>query len=254
MCFASCEIVGKSNSSVRSTRPGQVSSIRSWICISASELAPTSNRLSSTSTALPGSRSSTIALSVCSISPGGGAAVAVRRRPGEVELRDLGRELAVDVGLGERRALQLSAGRLRYAPDRDDARDLDAGVLVDEVRGARRERQEVRHAAAMQDEQHQLVGRCTGIAHAGGDDLAQLESRLLLQHCFQVVRVVVLAVDEDDLLGAAGDVVLALVHQREVAGPHPAIRADRGGGRFGIAVVTARDVVALDQEMSDHAG
>ena len=92
-----------------------------------------------------------------------------------------------------------------------------------------------------------------GLRTPGGDDLAQLESRLLLQHCFQVVRVIVLAVDEDDLLGAAGDVVLALVHEREIAGPHPAVRADRGGRSLGIAVVTAGDVVALDQEVPDHA-
>src|SRR5688572_19860716 len=115
--------------------------------------------------------------------PGGGAAVAVRRGPGEVELGDLGRELALDVRLGERRALQLSAGGLGYAPDRDDAGDLDAGVLVDQVRGAGREREEVRHAAAMQDEQYQLIGRCAGVANTGGHDLAQLESRLLLEHC-----------------------------------------------------------------------
>ena len=64
-----------------------------------------------------------------------------------------------------------------------------------------------------------------GCAHGRGDDLAQFESRLLLQHCFEVVRVIVLAVDEDDFLRAAGDVELALVHQREIAGAQPAVRA-----------------------------
>ena len=95
---------------------------------------------------------------------------------------------------------------------RDDACDLDAGMLVDEMRGARRERQELRHVGAMQHEQHELVGRCAGAWRtAAATTLPELESRLLLQQRFQIVRVVILAVDEDDLLRAAGDVVLALV-------------------------------------------
>ena len=64
-----------------------------------------------------------------------------------------------------------------------------------------------------------------GCAHAGGDDLAELEARLGLQQCLEVVRVVVLAVDEDDLLGAAGDVDSPSCIEREIAGAQPAVRA-----------------------------
>jgi len=81
-------------------------------------------------------------------------------------------------------------------------------------------------------------------AHAGGRDLAELEAGLALQQRLEVVRVVVLAVDEDDLLGAARDVDLAVVPEREVARAQPAIGVDRGRGRLGIPEIAARDVLA----------
>ena len=54
--------------------------------------------------------------------------------------------------------------------------------------------------------------------------------------------IVVLAVHENDLFGAAGDVQLPAVHQPEVAGAQPAVGGERGGIGFPIFVVAARDV------------
>ena len=69
-------------------------------------------------------------------------------------------------------------------------------------------------------------------AHAGGDHLAELEPRRALRDRLEVMRVVVLAVDEDDLLGAPGDVELAAVHEAQVAGAQPAVGGERGGVRL----------------------
>src|SRR5262249_5216016 len=66
-CPASWAMVGKSNNSVRSTSPGYCRSICSWISISFSELAPISNRLSCTSTRLPGRAASQMTRSASSI-------------------------------------------------------------------------------------------------------------------------------------------------------------------------------------------
>ena len=64
----------------------------------------------------------------------------------------------------------------------------------------------------------QLVGLGARRAHAGDHHLAQLHAVGALRDGFEIVRVVVLAVDEQDLLGAAGDVGLAVEDQAEIAG------------------------------------
>ncbi len=97
-------------------------------------------------------------------------------------------------------------------------------MLVHEVHGAGGERHEIRHVAPVQHEQHEFVGRAHPGARTRRGDLAELEAGLVLQHRLEVVRVVVLAVDEDDLLRPAGDVELAVVLEREIAGAQPAVR------------------------------
>jgi hypothetical protein len=62
--------------------------------------------------------------------------------------------------------------------------------------------QEIGRLAAVQDENHELVGLCARAAGAGHYDLAQIEPVGALRDRFQVLRVVVLPVDEDDLFGA----------------------------------------------------
>jgi hypothetical protein len=89
----------------------------------------------------------------------------------------------------------------------------------------------------------QLLDLRSARAHTRSDHLAELQPRCTLRDGLEVVRVVVLAVDEDDLLGAAGDVELALVHEAQVPGAQPAIGAESGGIRLRVLIVAARDVI-----------
>ena len=85
---------------------------------------------------------------------------------------------------------------------------------------------------------------CFG-AHAGGHHLAELQALGALRDALDVVRVVVLSVDEDDLLRAAGDVELAALQHSEIAGAQPAVGGVKPFGvRVRILVVALRDVVA----------
>ena len=68
--------------------------------------------------------------------------------------------------------------------------------------------------AAMQDEHDDVVGLRARRAHAGDDHLAEVEPLGGLGNALQVVRVVVLAVDEQDFLGAPGDEQVALRARR----------------------------------------
>ena len=81
-------------------------------------------------------------------------------------------------------------------------------------------------------------------AHAGGHHLAELEPLGADRDALDVVRVVVLPVDEDDFLGAAGDVELAALHHSEIAGAQPAVGGEALGVRLGIFEVALGDVVA----------
>ena len=155
------------------------------------------------------------------------------------------------VAPGERRALQLAAGRLRNALHGNDARRLRPRVLVDRciARVASGRKSAMSFRCSTNSTSSSVAA--PGARAAGGDDLAQFESRLGLQHGFEVVRIIVLAVDEDDLLRAAGDVELALVLQRKIAGAQPAIRGERRRIRFRVLEVAARDVVAADQEVAN---
>ena len=57
----------------------------------------------------------------------------------------------------------------------------------------------------MEHEDDQVVGAGALRTHAGGNDLAEFEAVGALRDALDVVRVVVLSVDEDDFLRAAGD-------------------------------------------------
>ncbi len=117
-CRASSAMVGKSNSSVRSTCPGYSWSIRSWISMSFSELAPSSKRLSLTSTRLPPSAASQIvAQLLLDLAARGGLGAALRLTQCRQRLQ-LRVELAVDITLLEQMALDLAARGLRDALDR----------------------------------------------------------------------------------------------------------------------------------------
>src|SRR6516165_3250770 len=159
-------------------------------------------------------------------------------------------ELAVGVALFQQVALNLAAGGLGDALHRYDLGHLEPGLLVDEPRYLARERQEVLERAAVQYEHDQLLDLRSARAHAGRDHLAELQARRPLRDGLEIVRVVVLAVDEDDFLGAAGDVELTRVYQAEVPGAQPAIGSKRRGVGLAVLVVAARDVVAADVDVA----
>src|SRR3546814_18211456 len=63
-----------------------------------------------------------------------------------------------------------------------------------------------------------------------------LEARKLLDRPFDVLRPVVLAVDDDHVLGAADDEDIAVGHVSHVAGVQPSV-LEAGFGRFRIAEI-----------------
>ena len=72
-----------------------------------------------------------------------------------------------------------------------------------------------------------------------------------LRDCLEIVRVVVLAVDEDDLLRPPGNVEVPLVDEREIAGAQPPIGAERRGVGLGIVEIAAGDVVTAHEQIAD---
>ena len=217
------------------------------------ELAPISNRLSSTSMRLPGSAASQIACSLPSSSEPETwepvCALAQRRELGQIRSNS-----PSTIGLLQKMPLHLAAGGLRDALDRNDLRHLDAGVLVDQTADGAGGRHEFLESAPVQDEYHELLALGPRFCHAGGHHLVEVEPRRALRDVLQIVGVVVLPVDEDDFLAAAGDVEIALVHHAEIAGIEPAIRAEDERGRLRIAEIALSDVRSADQYVADLAG
>src|ERR1700676_1569846 len=127
-------------------------------------------------------------------------------------------EGAVKVFLFEQMALKLATGGLGDAPYRHHGADLKSRVLADARRNLAGERQKRGHIGAMQYEDQQLVALGACRPHTGDHDLAEFQARHLLSDALQVVRVIVLPIDEQDLLVAAGDVELALMYQSQIAG------------------------------------
>ena len=192
--------------------------------MSFSELAPISNRLSLTSMLRSERRVADVLELAFDLAAGGlGTAGGLELRAQRRQLRQLGRVHAIDVVLFEQVALDLAAGGFRDALHRHHVRHFEAGVFVDEPRDLRRDGQELLHVHAMQHEHDEVVGAAVFGAHAGGHHLAELQAFGANRDALDVVRVVVLAVDEDDLLRAAGDVQLAGLHHSEIAGAQPAI-------------------------------
>ncbi len=121
-------------------------------------------------------------------------------------------ELAIHQLLFQQVALDLAAGGLGDALHRHHLRHFEAGLFVDQPRDGGGQWRELRRVTPMQHEHGELVGLGARRTHAGHHHLAQFHAGRLDGDVLQVMRVVVLAVDEDDLLGAAGDVQLAIDH------------------------------------------
>ena len=152
-----------------------------------------------------------------------------------LEFRKFGVELALDIGLLQKVPLHFAAGGLGDALGRYDLRDLEAGVFVDEPTDRCRGRQEIRHVAAVEHEHDQFLALRARLRDAGGDHLVEFEAGCALCDVLQIVRIVVLAVDEDDFLGAAGDVQAGFVNDTKIAGVDPTVGVDRRAEAAGSA-------------------
>ena len=134
-------------------------------------------------------------------------------------------------------------------------RHLEPGMLVDPPRDLAGQGQEFLHAAAVQDEYREFVSLGTGWAAARGGHLAEFQGVDTLGDRLDIVRIVVLSVDEDDLLGAPGDDQFTRIDQAEVAGSQPAVRGE--GARVDVRrlEVAFRHVLAPDLHVADvHLG
>ena len=138
-------------------------------------------------------------------------------------------ECAIEVFLRQQATLQFAAGGLRDALYRHHMRHFEASMLVDHARHGIGGRQEIFHGPSVQHKQRQFVRfgaiRATGRCHY----LAEFQTWRADGDVLEVVRVVVLAVDEDNFLRTARDDDFTLVIQAEVASIEPAIGSDDAG-------------------------
>src|ERR1700681_3730703 len=99
--------------------------------------------------------------------------------------------------------LDLTARRFRDAFDRHDLRNLKAGMLIDEPRHLSGKRQKLGELTAMQDEDHELIGLRTAATRTCDHDLTEVKTMRALRNRLEVMRIVVLTVDENNLFRAA---------------------------------------------------
>ncbi len=168
--------------------------------------------------------------------------------PGQESVEPAGFEVA-----RQREALDLAAGRLGKLADREDRGDGNAGALVDDALHLARLRRERRDVVVLGQQEHEdVVGRRVRGAHARRSRAAQFDARVLREHQFDVLREVVLARDEDDLLDAAGDDEFAVEHRPQVPGVEVAVRGSRLFRQRGVVVIAGAHVVAADQDAPDR--
>src|SRR5262249_7885554 len=138
------------------------------------------------------------------------------------------RSLAAQVALPGRGALDLAAGGAadRAARDDHDIVDIQAEEITDSL--ADRFGEELtRHRAARLHHHHHAVG--AAVLGREGDDAAAADAIHRVSRPFEILRVVLPAVDDDQVLDAAADEQLTAGHVAEVAGAQPAVAHDLGG-------------------------
>ena len=86
-----------------------------------------------------------------------------------------------------------------------------------------------------------------------GGDVAAPQVGQLLRRPFQVLRPDVAAVEDDEVLGAAGDHDLVVEQVAEVAGLQPAVGAQHLGGHLGLLVIAAHDARAAEEDVAHAA-
>ncbi len=150
-------------------------------------------------------------------------------------------ELAGLEALAQPGALDLADLRLGYGlgGHRDQERGADADLPGDLAADLPHHGRRVL-AGREVEEQGEFVGggRRVG-AHRAGRRETPYHTGQFLDAGLDLVAVVVDAVDDDDVLGAAGDVQLAFPQERQVAGVEPAVVGERLRVRRRVVVVAA---------------
>src|SRR6185437_14128967 len=90
-------------------------------------------------------------------------------------------------------------------------------------------------------------------AYAGDDDLAESEPVDRLAHTLEVVRVVVLAMNEQNFLVTARDIQIARLHDPQIPGAQPPVAGEGLAIACGIFEIAGGDVLAADLDVADHA-
>ena len=110
-----------------------------------------------------------------------------------------------------------------------------------------------RKAVRCRTKDHKLIRLRLALAHAGGDNFSKLQTGHLVGDVFEILWVVVLAVDEDNFLGTPGYIQLSHLHHAEVTRAQPTVRRVRNGIHFRVFIIAARHVLAPDLNMSHVA-
>ncbi len=215
------------------------------------ELAPISNRLSCEVHALAGQRRFHDLAQVVLDLVLRGRLRAAQRLPQGRELLQVRVKLAVDEAFFQQVTLNLAAGCFRDPLDGNHFRHFEPHLLVDEPAHLRGNGQKLLHVTPVQHKHDQLLSLGAAWARAGRHYLAQLQTRHTLGNRLQVVRIVVLAVDEDDLLGAPGDVQVAGEDHTQVAGLQPVVGGEGFGVGLRVFVIARRYVGAADVDVTD---
>src|SRR5579863_6384787 len=169
---------------------------------------------------------------------------AMRRGDQGFQLRQRRVEVTVDMRLFKDMALHLAAGGFRDFLYGNDPRHFQARMFVHKAGDGLGRRYKLGHCAAMQDEYHELFALRAGQAYAGHHHFAEIEAGRASCNVLQVIRIVVLSVDDDDFLGSAGDVELSLVDDAEIARVDPSLLVDGVHGGSRITDVTARHALS----------
>src|SRR5665213_2080202 len=148
-------------------------------------------------------------------------------------------------------SLDLAARGLGDTFDGNHLCDLKPRVLIDETCDLGRQRQELGKLAPMQYECHECVGLCAAAADTGNHDLPQVKSCGALRNGLQIMRVVILTVDENDLLRAPRNIELAGDDEPKIAGAQPAIGGQSGSVCCRVLVITLCNARATDVDVAN---
>ena len=107
--------------------------------------------------------------------------------------------------------------------------------------------------ATMKHEDGQFLGFRSRSAHSGCSHAIGFDPLDLFGDTLQILRVVVQAVDDDQILGPAGDHELSVPQQPEIAGVQPSVGRAHFGRSLLVPVIALCHVVAAHLHMSQHA-